>query len=663
MAKIEITKTELVWPGKYNEDGTRKEVPLVSLPFQVIETVNESRATREVRKERVQGGLFDLYQGKEGDTFEAGWKNKLIWGDNLLVMGSLLDKFAGKIDLIYIDPPFATGADFSFASQIGDSGYEIEKEQSIIEEKAYRDTWGEGLASYLSMLAERVALAHKLLTESGVMYLHIGPDLSSHVRLIGNEIFGAKNFLNEIIWKRTPFAGSSKARARKYPVNHDAILFYSKRDADYAFEHIYEEYSEEYKARFKYEDERGWYRKTLLKTYSKATAERLKAENRWIDPTKQGAYPSYKQYLHESKGRQIEDIWQQDEDEINEGSGNVWEDLNLANPMADERTGYATQKPEILLDRIVRASSKPGDLVADFFCGSGTTLAVAEKLGRRWIGCDLGRWSIHVTRKRLLGIENCKPFEVLNLGKYERQYWQGVTFGEGTRKLTERALYEYLAFILELYGAQAVSGMAHVNGKKGKALIHIGAVDAPVTFAEIDAAVDECARLKQNDLHILGWEWEMGLVGLVAEAAKKKGVKLLLLQIPREVMEQQAAAKGDIRFFELAYLAAEIQQPKSLTVHVVLEDFVIPNTELIPEDVRSKVKKWSDYIDYWAVDWDFQNDTFMQAWVAFRTRKERKLPLVSDPHTYPAKGKYRILVKVIDIFGNDTSQAFNVEVK
>jgi hypothetical protein len=333
------------------------------------------------------------------------------------------------------------------------------------------------------------------------------------------------------------------------------------------------------------------------------------------------------------------------------------------------------------LERIIRASSREGDLVADFFCGSGTTLAVAEKLGRRWIGCDLGRWAIHVTRKRLLDIPNCKPFEVLNLGKYERQYWQGVTFGDPKDKSSaERALYEYLAFILKLYGAQPVEGRMHLHGNKGKAMVHIGAVDAPVTIAEIDAAVDECARLKQVELHVLGWEWEMGIAaanqgkgGLMHEAAKKKGVNLRLLQIPREVMEQQAAAKGDVRFFELAYLEAEIKQPSPrpsprargshLTVQVALKDFVIPNTELIPEDVRSKVKKWSDYIDYWAVDWDFRNDTFMQGWVAYRTRKERKLPLVSDPHTYEKPGKYRIVVKVIDIFGNDTSRAYDVEVE
>ena len=193
-------------------------------------------------------------------------------------------------------------------------------------------------------------------------------------------------------------------------------------------------------------------------------------------------------------------------------------------------------------------------------------------------------------------------------------------------------------------------------------MVHIGAVDAPVTISEIDAAVDECVQVKQPELHVVGWEWEMGLYDLMVDAAKKKGVKLLLLQIPREVMEQQAAAKGDVRFFELAYLEAEIKTPKKLTAQVSLKDFVIPNTELIPEEVRSKVKKWSDYIDYWAVDWDFQNDTFMQGWVAFRTRKERKLTLNSEPHQYKKAGTYRILVKVIDIFGNDTSQAFDVEV-
>jgi len=155
----------------------------------------------------------------------------------------------------------------------------------------------------------------------------------------------------------------------------------------------------------------------------------------------------------------------------------------------------------------------------------------------------------------------------------------------------------------------------------------------------------------------------MGMVGMMEPEAKRRGVRLLLLQIPREVMEQQAVDKGDVQFFQLAYLEVEIKNPKKLTAQVTLTDFVIPNTELIPEDVRDKVKKWSDWVDYWAVDWDFQEDTFMQGWVAYRTRKERTLPLKSDTHTYKKPGKYTVVVKVIDIFGNDTTQAFEHEVK
>ena len=128
-------------------------------------------------------------------------------------------------------------------------------------------------------------------------------------------------------------------------------------------------------------------------------------------------------------------------------------------------------------------------------------------------------------------------------------------------------------------------------------------------------------------------------------------------------MEQQAVDKGDIEFFELAYVEVDIEKPKKLTARIKLKDFVIPNTELIPEEVRSKVKKWSDYIDYWAIDWDFQNDTFMQGWVNYRTRRDRSLALASDAHTYEKAGRYRVLVKVVDIFGNDTTQAFDIDVK
>ena len=631
MPKIDVTKTELVWPGKYDEDGARRETPRVNLPFQVIETVNESRAGREARKGGSQQSLFDVYEGKEGDTFEEGWRNKLIWGDNLLVMGSLLEKFAGKIDLIYIDPPFATGADFSFTTAIGDSSMKVQKEQSIIEDKAYRDTWGHGTSSYIIMLYDRLRNLHHLLSPQGTFYVHCDWRVNHLIRGILDDVFGIEGFVNEISWH---YFGFKRKTSRNFPRKHDTILIYSK-SSDYIWNVQYKPHRREYIERFKKDKDGRRYRDD-------------------VNPTGGGSRTIY---LDEVPGDIVD---------------SVWDDIPPVNPIGSEKMDFPTQKPEALLSRIVQASSHEGSLVADFFCGSGTTLAVAEKLGRRWIGCDLGRWGVHVTRKRLLGIENCKPFEVLNLGKYERQYWQGATFGERSgQPITERTLYEYLAFVLKLYGAGPLPGMTHLHGKKGAALVHVGAVDAPVTIGEIDAAVDECVALRQRELHVLGWEWEMGLAGpnndvrrggLMHQAAKAKGVKLLLLQIPREVMEQQAADRGDVRFFELAYLEAEIEKPKKRAARVTLKDFALPNPDLVPEEVRGKIGKWSDWIDYWAVDWDFRNDTFLQGWVAYRTRKDRTLPLTSDPHEYERPGRYRVLVKVIDVFGNDTSQVFDVEV-
>ena len=631
MTKIDITKTELVWPGKYNEDSTLRETPRVNLPFQVIETFNESRATREAR-ETATMTLFDFYEAEEGDTFDEGWKNKLIWGDNLVVMGSLLDKFAGRIDLIYIDPPFATGADFTFDAQIGETGPSLVKEQSAIEEKAYRDTWHEGTSSYLAMLYNRLVLMRDLLAKDGSIYVHCDSTVNYLLRSVMDEIFGKDNFRNEIVWC---YKGPGNITGH-FPRKHDTILFYAKGH------------------------ETTFNKDAVRVPYSGATLNR-----RRYTEGKAGIAAGY------SEGRSVAEV------EAEFGSGKVpedwWSDIGSGGHIPrKELVGYPTQKPLALLERIIKASSDEGDLVADFFCGSGTTLAAAENLRRRWIGCDLGRWSVHVTRKRLLDIDNCKPFELLNLGKYERQYWQGMAFGARTEGATsERSIYEYLAFILKLYGAAPIAGTTYLHGKKGNAMVHIGSVDAPVTIDEVNTALDECAKLKQDELHVLGWEWEMGLVGpntdlrkggLMHDVARRKGVRLLLLQIPREVMEEREADDGSVRFFELAYLKARVDEVDWLTVKVTLEDFVMPNTDLIPDDVRTKIEKWSDYIDYWAVDWDFQSDTFMQGWVTYRTRQDRALLLTSDSHTYKDPGRYMVLIKIVDIFGNDTSQAFSVQV-
>jgi hypothetical protein len=260
-------------------------------------------------------------------------------------------------------------------------------------------------------------------------------------------------------------------------------------------------------------------------------------------------------------------------------------------------------------------------------------------------------------------MEDCKSFEVLNLGKYERKYWAVSTFGEDLDNDGLISLYEYVAFVLKLYGATPAAGMQHLHGKNGSAFVHVGAVDSPVTIDEIVACVDEAVALKAKEVHLLGWEWEMGLHDPITDIAKHRGVNLVLRQIPREVMEQQAAAKGDVEFFELAYLDVDVKPTrKKHEVVAKLKNFVIPNPELVPDEVRSKIKKWSDFVDYWAVDWNFSDDTFMQGWVTYRTRKNRSLDLDSDPHVYAAPGTYSVMVKVIDIFGNDTSKIIPVKV-
>jgi len=615
MGKIEIKKTELVWRGKYDDEG--RLVPVEKpgpYPFQIVESINEPRIEKGDASK--QGTLFDYWKGDEGSTFEDGWKNKLIWGDNKFVMSSLLEKFAGKIDLIYIDPPFATGADFTVDVEIGEKGKEIHKEHSILEEKAYRDTWGQGIDSFISMMYERLILMRDLLTEEGSIYVHCDYRVSSYIRLLLDEVFGTDSIRNHILYL---YSGGGIPQT-EMPKKHDDIFWYSK-GTRWIYNPIYREYSEG-------TQQRG-------RTAIKGDNAQLRQEGTPIN--------------------------------------NWWPDVKkITSPTDLEKLYYPTQKSEELLKRITTLSSNKNDLVADFFCGSGTTCAVAEKLGRRWIGVDLGRYAIHTTRKRLLEIEHSKslteegkkygrkarPFEILNLGKYERQFWQVKAFG---RKDEKQAMYEYLAFILKLYGAEPIAGSSFIHGKKGNALVYIGAVDSPVTIQEVTDALHDTREMGQKELHVLGWEWEMGLNDAIQEVAKQMGVRLKLRIIPMDAIDPQAAGKGDVKFFELAYFKVDIET-KGLKVKVKLEDFVIPHTDLIDAETKAKITVWSDWIDYWAVDFEFQNDTFNNGWTSYRTKQERKLRLAAD-HEYKTPGTYKVFVKIIDIFGIDTSQVYDIKVK
>jgi adenine-specific DNA-methyltransferase len=681
MAENNKKYVELLWSQKYDKLELVGKIPIEkpNLPFQTIETVN---------KPRIKGGeqLFLFPEDEWPRNYPKDWKNLLIWGDNKLVMSSLIKQgWAGKINLIYIDPPFFTGADFTVRTKLGDE--EIEKEPSIIEERAYKDTWSGGIASYLKYMYERLVLMRELLAENGSIYVHLDWHVCHYVKVMMDEIFGYENFRNEIVWQRT----LGHHLASTMDVMTDYILWYSKTN-DFIYIQQYQSLSEdELKEKFPFVEEetgRRFTHEKLEKTsnrYSKGEVriiqgrkvvsnvgwiwtqetfdKRLKENPYCIFWTGEGR-PRYKRYADEYEGRKL---------------GNLWTDIMPLGSGSDERIEYDTQKPEALLRRIILASSNPGDIVSDFFCGSGTTLAVAEKLGRRWIGSDLSKFAIQVTRKRLLDIHNSKdlqddgkkyekparPFELWNIGNYETVYWQ------------ERQ-DEYLAFMLKLYQAQPLTGFRYLHGRKGDRAVHIGPLNAPVTMEEVEKVVIECRANNFNKADVLGWEWSYEVNELAKELAKKNGVDLKLIQIP-SVNEIKTSLVGfdlnllkvpdeavekellkHIKFAEVAYLEIETKvEGKEITLKIA--DFQVPPTAELAE-IASKVRDSRELIDYWAIDWDYKGDTFHNQWQSFRTKKNPKVDYESN-HKYEQAGEYQIMVKVIDVFGNDTNKILKVSVK
>jgi len=630
-------------------EGKPQRIERLSLPFQTVETVNESRATRE----RDAGSL--LTQTSDRSTS----RNQLIWGDNKLVMSSLLKDWAGKIKLVYIDPPFDTGTDFSFRVRVGDADFT--KAPSVLEESAYRDTWGRGRASYLDMLYERLVLIHELLAEDGYLFLHLGSNVSHYGKVLCDEIFGEERYVNEIVWKRQTAHSDIGQGARHMGRLHDSILLYRKGEGG-TWDMQFTPYDESYVENFYKHIEEGTGRRYRLSDatgpggaakgnpryeflgvtrYWRFKKERMQElyEQGRIVQTRPGAVPAQKRYLDEMPGVPLQDIWM---------------DVPPVQAQAAERLGYDTQKPEALLERIIRLTTEPDDLVADFFVGSGTTAAVAERLGRRWIASDLGRFAIHTTRKRLLNVPDCRPFDLKNLGAYERQRWQ-QTSGNG-------ALRAYLDTILAFYRAEPVTGFEYLHGRKAGRMVHVGATDAPVTMDETEELMDEMADNGIESCDLLGWEWEMGLHDTISERARRRGLDVRPRQIPREVMERQVTEADAVRFFELAHVDLDVRR-QGREACVVLKDFAIPSEDLIPPKVRERITTWSDLIDYWSVDFDYSDEVFHNQWQAYRTRSEPKLAIQSDWHEYEEAGRYPVVVKIIDIFGNDTTKLAEVRIK
>ena len=694
-------EVELVWNGK------TAEVSNVVLPFQVIEQVDEPRSeeTREMHK---QTTLFDV---DERGRQLAGWTNKLIWGDNKLILSSLKNgplreeiEEQGGIKLIYIDPPFDVGADFSMDIEIG--GDTFTKKPGIIEELAYRDTWGKGADSFIAMIYERLVLMRDLLAEDGCIYVHVDWRLVDHLRFVLDEIFGTTNYQGCIRWKRQTSSGYKGIK--KYGRSHDSLFWYSKTDAC-IFNTQFTPYSESYiKSHYTQIDDAGRrFRSHWLGTTTQETIDKYLESGRVVKRA-DGQYEK-RLYLDEQPGTPVDDLWV---------------DIFPVNSQALEDTKYPTQKSEALLERIIKASSNEGDLVADFFAGSGTTAAVAEKLGRMWIVSDLGKFAIHTTRKRMIGVQrqlkqdkkDWRAFEILNLGKYERQHYIGVNPNlreEEKQKQLEAKEKHFIELILHAYRAQAIENFKTFHAKKAGRMVAVGPVNLPVTRLFVEEVILECREKRISRADILGFEFEMGLFPNILDEAKTKGIDLAMKYIPAEVFDKRAVEKNQVVFHDVSYIEVKPHVKKN-AIAVELTDFSVfysqdtighaaeslkdgKNKIVVEQGQIVKVSKdkkgiitrevltkhWTDWIDYWSVDFDFESKReivaikneetceieeywtgdfiFENEWQSFRTKKDRNLKLKTPFHECEP-GRYKIAAKVVDIFGNDTMKIVEVSV-
>lgn len=614
-------EVELVWNGKSNE------VCNIVLPFQTIEQVDEPRAEK-LADTALQMNLFDIDQ--RGRQLK-GWTNKLIWGDNKLILSSLKNgplreaiEQQGGLKLIYIDPPFDVGADFSMDIEIG--GDTFTKKPNILEEIAYRDTWGKGADSFISMIYERLVLMRDLLAEDGSIYVHCDWRVNSHIRLVLDEVFGQNNAVNEITWRRSDAHSDVGQGAKHFGKICDTIFYYSRIQEqqilnmqftplpESTISKWYRHVEEGTGRRFNKADITGpggakkgnpvyeWKGITRAWRYSRERMEQLDKEGRIVYSSSGMAYQ--KRYLDESKGIPTQDLW----DDIQMIRG-----IHLHS----ESLAYPTQKPEALLDRIIKASSNEGDLVADFFCGSGTTAAVAEKLGRKWIASDLGKFAVHTTRKRMIGVQrqlksegrDYRAFEILNLGKYERQHYIGTypfschspetcpsmfSAGSGnpdgpelssgtatgmTRddiklQMIAEKQAAFLELILRAYQAEKITGFNSFHGKKAARLVAVGPVNLPVTRLYVEEIILECRKKHITKVDILGFEFEMGLFPNVLDDARAKGIDIAPKYIPADVFDKRAVERNQVVFHDVAFIEVK-PHVKGNAVAVELTDFSV----------------------------------------------------------------------------------------
>lgn len=643
-----------------------------------------SLQTRELvipNKETLVDDLFGLLQGTDVDQSAS---NRLIYGDNMLAMAALLagdtdhPSMRGKIDLIYIDPPFDSKADYRIKITL--PGATIDKKPTVLEQFAYSDTWSDGTASYIGMMVPRLVLMRELLADHGSLFVHIDYRVAHYLKIVLDDVFGRESFVNELIWQGA--IADSSAKNKKFIKSHDNIYFYRKNPDNVVWNDVFQEHHESNKKRLK-TDDKGEYRLGPIDNpggggyqYDLGFGEKSPAggyrmpyqtAQAWLAEgilvVKAGTVPQKKIYLNPD-GVRCRDVW-----------------ADVQTLQKGETLGYATQKPKKLLERIISASTDPGMVVADFFAGSGTTAAVAESLGRRWITSDLGKPSSMVARKRLID-QSASPFLFQCIGDYQVEQARSVL----GRKFK---VGELAQVILRLFGAVPLPPEISQGGALGRipeerALVIANSPNALVTGTTLKRA--QQARLTVmggfDKVIVLGWNFSDS-IGQDIESLNDDRLEVLV--IPPDLLDR-LKKKGsveklvdEIKFSTLQYLQASVvgrtQQGDSETVTINLENYVLLSPDAINLDDKNRdqlLKVMNNeplaLLEYWAVDPDYDGQVFRSVWQDYRGNTESdgdELRVVTKAHVQvPYKPTpRRVCVRAVDVFGYESEVIIeNVEV-
>lgn len=600
---------------------------------------------------KAKGGLSSFTGQSVKEVNKNEMLSRMIYGDNLLTMQALLagdsqtgmPSMRGKLDLIYIDPPFDSKADYR--TKIHLPGTDIEQKPTVIEQFAYSDTWKDGTASYLQMMVPRLILMRELLSEQGSIYVHIDWHVGHYVKVIMDEIFGKDNFVNEIIWCYRGYEHSENHWNRK----HDTLYLYKKSsEMIFNWKEVTEELLPQSLKKFKYNDEEN--RLYCIRGRNLQGSPVRAMSN--LTPEHEKKYPhlTFRQYLDENEGVKARDWWNIDI-------------LMQGNP---EILNYGTQKPKKLIERIIKASSKENSIVADFFAGSGTTGAVAEKLGRKWIMSDLGKPACMIMRKRLID-QDSKPFLYQSIGDYQKEQFEKSEF---------KTIGDLSQVVISLFGALPFSeeGVPTNLGyiKNGKTLVYVESPTKLTGYNSLKRAQEWRAQLGFDKVVVLGWNF-VADIGKAIESIKDDALEVLV--IPHDLLDKlrtkasydQLIKSGKIKFSSLQYLKIKPIKTKQVgeeeEIDVELDDYILLSPDVLPLDQENKEKLEKvieqdplALIEYWSIDPDYDGEVFRSKWQDYRQNTDNdgdKFRVIKKARLVvpKIKGKRRVCVKAVDVFG------------